>query len=132
MLSAAGSRSPPPPLQPAVAHALDHEQRWPVELAASLQEQRDLLCDGLAAAGLQARRPEGTYFALTDVSALGWADGREFCLALPERAGVVAIPAQGFHDDQDAGRQLVRWAFCKDRAVLGEGLDRLAGADLHA
>ena len=44
--------------------------------------------------------PDGTYFATTDVSALGWDDGMAFCLALPERAGVVAIPSQVFHDDQ--------------------------------
>lgn len=118
------------PLQPAVAHALDHEQEWPRELAAGLQTQRDLLCDGLASAGLEARRPEGTYFTLTDISHLGWDDGLEFCLALPERAGVVAIPSQGFYDS-DAGRHLVRWAFCKDRAVLEDGLDRLTRADLH-
>lgn len=118
--------------QPAVAHALEHEADWPRALAAQLQDQRDLLCDGLAAAGLPARRPEGTYFALTDISHLGWEDGRSFCLALPERAGVVAIPAQAFHDDQDAGRPLVRWAFCKDRSVIEDGLDRLARSDLHA
>ena len=37
-----------------------------------------------------------------------------FCLALPERAGVVAIPSQVFYDDHDEGRHKVRWAFCKD------------------
>ena len=59
-------------------------------------------------------------------------DGREFCLALPERAGVVAIPTQGFYDDQDEGRHRVRWAFCKETAVIEEGLRRLHAADLHA
>ena len=117
------------PLQPAVARALDEEPDWPRALAAGLQERRDLLCDGLAALGLQVRRPEGTYFALTDISALGWKDGMEFCLALPERAGVVAIPAQPFHDS-DAGDQLVRWAFCKEAPVIEEALSRLAAADL--
>ncbi|MEZ5193461.1 MAG: hypothetical protein R2734_13825 [Nocardioides sp.] len=43
---------------------------------------------------------------------------------------MVAIPAQVFYDDDAAGRQLVRWAFCKDRDVLEEGLRRLASADL--
>jgi N-succinyldiaminopimelate aminotransferase len=118
------------PLQPAVAHALDHESEWPARLARDLQARRDLLCDGLAAAGLKPRVPEGTYFATTDISHLGWADGREFCLALPERAGVVAIPTQGFYDDPDAGRQLVRWAFCKEPDVIREGVRRLAAADL--
>ena len=61
---------------------------------------------------------------------LGWADGREFCLALPERAGVVAIPAQVFYDDVDAGRHLVRWAFCKEAAVIEDGVRRLEAADL--
>jgi N-succinyldiaminopimelate aminotransferase len=118
------------PLQPAVAHALDHEPDWPRELARDLQGRRDLLCDGLTAAGLVPRVPEGTYFATTDVSHLGWPDGRAFCLALPEVAGVVAIPTQGFYDDREAGRQLVRWAFCKERDVISEGVRRLAAADL--
>jgi N-succinyldiaminopimelate aminotransferase len=119
------------PLQPAVAHALDHEPDWPRELARDLQARRDLLCDGLTAAGLSPRVPEGTYFATTDVSHLGWADGRELCFALPERAGVVAIPTQGFYDDAEAGRQLVRWAFCKQPDLISEGVRRLAAADLH-
>jgi len=117
------------PLQPAIAHGLDHEAEWPRSLAASLEKRRDLLCDGLAGLGLDVRRPEGTYFALTDISAWGWADGMEFCLALPERAGVVAIPTQPFHDSR-AGDQLVRWAFCKEVDVIEEGLRRLAAADL--
>ena len=117
------------PLQPAIASALDDEPDWPRALARDLESRRDLLCDGLAELGLDVRRPEGTYFALTDISALGWKDGMEFCLALPDRAGVVAIPAQPFHDS-DAGDQLVRWAFCKEAGVIEEALNRLAGADL--
>ena len=119
-------------LQPAVAHALEYETAYPRELAASLQERRDRLCDGLADLGLEARRAEGTYFTLTDITHLGWEDGLSFCLALPERAGVVAVPAQAFYDHADEGRQLVRWAFCKDADVIDEGLRRLASADLHA
>ena len=118
------------PLQPAVAHALDHEPDWPRALARDLQARRDLLCAGLGDAGLTPRNSEGTYVTTTDISHLGWTDGREFCLALPERAGVVAIPTQGFHDDADAGRHLVRWAFCKQADVIVEGVRRLAGADL--
>jgi len=120
------------PLQPAVAWALEHESAYPRELAASLQLRRDHLCDGLAGLGLEVRRPEGTYFATTDISHLGWEDGLAFCLALPERAGVVAIPTQAFYDDAEAGRHLVRWAFCKEPAVIDEGLRRLAAADLTA
>jgi N-succinyldiaminopimelate aminotransferase len=117
------------PLQHGIAAALDDEPDWPRDLARDLQSRRDLLCDGLSSLGLDVRRPEGTYFALTDVSSLGWPDGMAFCLALPERAGVVAIPAQPFHDS-DAGDQLVRWAFCKEAAVIEEALGRLAAGRL--
>ncbi|WP_319804156.1 aminotransferase class I/II-fold pyridoxal phosphate-dependent enzyme [Nocardioides dongkuii] len=120
------------PLQPAVAHALDQEPDFPRRLAEQLRARRDLLCAGLADVGMTVRVPEGTYFATTDVSELGWEDGRSFCLALPERAGVVAIPAQVFHDDAEAGRHLVRWAFCKEPAVIQDGLRRLGSARLHA
>ncbi|NPC96952.1 pyridoxal phosphate-dependent aminotransferase [Nocardioides sp. zg-DK7169] len=120
------------PLQPAVALALDEEPDFPRALAADLRARRDLLCAGLEAAGLTLRVPEGTYFATTDIADLGWDDGLEFCLALPERAGVVAIPEQVFHDDREAGRHLVRWAFCKQPDVLEEGVRRLGAADLSA
>ncbi|MDN4160785.1 pyridoxal phosphate-dependent aminotransferase [Nocardioides abyssi] len=120
------------PLQPAVARALDEEPEWPRELARDLRRRRDLLCTGLAEVGMDVRVPEGTYFAIADVAAYGWADGREFCLALPERAGVVAIPAVAFHDDVEAGRHLVRWAFCKEESVIEAGLARLREADLMA
>jgi N-succinyldiaminopimelate aminotransferase len=120
------------PLQPAVAHALEHESGWPAELARDLQRRRDLLLAGLRGLGLEPRVSEGTYFTVTDVEHLGWTDGRAFCLGAAERAGVVAIPLQGFHgqESQDAGRHLVRWAFCKTPEVIEEGLDRLARTDL--
>jgi N-succinyldiaminopimelate aminotransferase len=120
------------PLQPAIAHALTHELGFPDRLRAGLQAKRDLLCAGLADLDVDVRVPEGTYFVTTDVRRYGWADGREFCLALPERAGVVAIPSQVFYDDQDEGRHLVRWAFCKTESVIREGLDRLGRSDLSA
>ena len=96
---------------------------------------RDLLVSGLEAAGLTVYVPQGTYFATTSVHGLGWPDGMAFCLALPERAGVVAIPEQVFYDDQAdpaGGRDLVRFAFCKTREVIEDGTARLAKADLLA
>ncbi len=119
------------PFQHAVAHALEHEADFPRQLAADLGKRRDQLCEGLAEIGLRPRVPEGTYFATTDVRHLGWPDGLAFCEALPERAGVVAIPEQFFYDDVDAGRHLVRWAFCKEPEVIEEGLQRLRAATLE-
>ena len=120
------------PLQPAVAHALSHESGFFESLAKDLQAKRDLLVDGLRTLDLEVFTPEATYFVMTDVRAYGHTDAMAFCLALPERAGVVAIPAQVFYDDQDEGRHLVRWAFCKETSVVEDGVRRLQAADLRA
>jgi N-succinyldiaminopimelate aminotransferase len=120
------------PLQPAVAHALDHESGFFATLAKELEAKRDLLVEGLSGLDLDMYTPQGTYFVMTDVRRYGHEDGLAFCLALPERAGVVAIPCQGFYDDQEEGRHLVRWAFCKDTPVIEDGITRLQAADLHA
>ncbi len=120
------------PLQPAVAHALDHEAGFYTGLAKELQAKRDGLCEGLRRLDLDVFEPEGTYFVTTDVSRYGYEDGLAFCHALPDRAGVVAIPSQAFYDDAEEGRHQVRWAFCKEQEVLDEGVRRLLSADLHA
>lgn len=120
------------PLQPAVAHALSHEADFYESLAQDLQAKRDLLVAGLRTLDLEVFSPEATYFVMTDVRAYGHVDAMAFCLALPDRAGVVAIPAQVFYDDQDEGRHLVRWAFCKELAVVEDGVRRLRSADLRA
>ena len=52
-------------------------------------------------------------------------DGLAFCRALPERCGVVAVPNGVFYDDVDAGRPLVRFAFCKRAEVIDEAVTRL-------
>ena len=72
------------------------------------------------------RSPQGTYFTTVDIQPLGYDDGREFCLALPEMAGVVAIPSQVFYTNKHAGKHLVRFAFCKQDSMLDEAVDRLA------
>ncbi|NUO41935.1 MAG: aminotransferase, partial [Streptomyces sp.] len=48
-----------------------------------------------------------------------------FCRALPERAGVVAIPNAVFYDHREAGAPFVRFAFCKQTGVLEEAAKRL-------
>ena len=113
------------PFQYAVAEGLALPDSYYAQLNGDLRARRDLLCDGLAEAGFAVYRPAGTYFVTTDISALGETDGIAFCRSLPERAGVVAIPAAVFYDDAKAGESLVRFAFCKKPEVLEEALTRL-------
>jgi N-succinyldiaminopimelate aminotransferase len=113
------------PLQPAVAWALGQPRSYFEEFRAGLQARRDQLVDGLTDAGFRVLVPEGTYFVTADITPLGGTDGVEFCRALPERCGVVAVPTQVFYDHVDAGRHLIRFAFCKRPEVLDEAVARL-------
>jgi N-succinyldiaminopimelate aminotransferase len=113
------------PLQPAVAVALALPDDYYTGFLAGLQAQRDLLVSGLASAGFDVLTAEGTYFVTADITALGGRDGMEFCRSLPERCGVVAVPTQVFYDDVEAGRRLIRFAFCKRPEVLAEAVSRL-------
>jgi N-succinyldiaminopimelate aminotransferase len=115
------------PFQYAIAMGLGFPDERFATFAADLEERRDLLSDGLAAAGFTVFPSAGTYFVTTDIRALGEDDGMAFCRALPERCGVVAVPNVVFYDDKDAGRSLVRFTFCKQRSVLDEAVRRLQG-----
>ncbi|MET9377785.1 pyridoxal phosphate-dependent aminotransferase [Streptomyces sp. NPDC002992] len=113
------------PFQYAVAEALRLPDTYFDDLRADLLARRDLLSDGLAGAGFTVYRPAGTYFVTADIRPLGTSDGIAFCRALPERAGVVAIPNAVFYDHREAGAPFVRFAFCKQRQVLEEAVARL-------
>jgi N-succinyldiaminopimelate aminotransferase len=112
------------PFQHAGAVALGLGDEVYERLARELRVKRDHLCAGLEAAGLEVLKPAGTYFANVDCGR----DGVAFCRELVERAGVVAIPTSVFYDDEEAGRSLVRFAFCKREAVIDEAARRLASA----
>ncbi|WP_370413605.1 pyridoxal phosphate-dependent aminotransferase [Streptomyces fradiae] len=113
------------PFQYAVAEALRLPDTYVEGLRAELLAKRDLLSEGLTAAGFGVHRPAGTYFVTTDIRPLGETDGFAFCRALPERAGVVAIPNAVFYDHREEGAPFVRFAFCKKTEVLQEAVDRL-------
>jgi N-succinyldiaminopimelate aminotransferase len=114
------------PFQPAVAAGLRLPDAVFTSFARELQRKRDLLCDGLRAAGLDPLVPAGTYFVLVDGAPLGYDDGLALCRDLPRLAGVAAVPVRVFQDDPQAGRSLVRFAFCKQDAVLREAAERLS------
>ncbi|WP_435284625.1 pyridoxal phosphate-dependent aminotransferase [Streptomyces koelreuteriae] len=115
------------PFQFAIAEALGLPDSYFDGLRTDLRRKRDLLSDGLRAAGFKVYQPKGTYFITTGITPFGEKDAYAFCRALPQRCGVVAIPNSVFYDDVDAGRGQVRFAFCKKDDVLQEAAVRLRG-----
>ncbi|MBB5933838.1 pyridoxal phosphate-dependent aminotransferase [Streptomyces zagrosensis] len=118
------------PFQYAVAEALALPDAYYTAFRDDLALKRDVLADGLAAAGFAVYRPAGTYFITTDIRPLGPeisadGDGFAFCRSLPERCGVVAVPNAVFYDHREQGAPFVRFAFCKQMSVLEHAVERL-------
>lgn len=113
------------PFQYAVAEALALPDSYFTAFREDMLAKRDLLAAGLKDAGFDVFHTAGTYFITTDIRPLGVSDGFAFCRALPERAGVVAIPNAVFYDHREAGAPFVRFAFCKRVEVLADAVQRL-------
>jgi N-succinyldiaminopimelate aminotransferase len=98
-------------------------------LRTSLQARRDLLVGHLRDVGFDVHHPDGGYFAVADARPLGFDDGEALAQALPEAAGVVAIPMNAFVSPAHAGvvAGQLRFAFCKREEAIDE-----AGARLRA
>ncbi len=127
------------PLQAAVAGLVDGIDRGGAidDLLAAqrrdLARHRDLLVRGLDGAGLRPTQADAGYFVLADAS--GWSAGAAFaddvalCDALPDLAGIVAIPGSAFRcTTSDEGRRWLRFAFCRDEVTVREGVRRLMSA----
>jgi len=115
----------PTPLQHGVAAGLGAPESFFEELARDYARKRERICGALDAAGLPPVVPQGAYYVLADVSALGEATSRGAAMALLERTGVASVPGGAFHHG-DAGERLVRFCFAKEDDVLDEACRRLA------
>lgn len=113
------------PFQHAVAKALAMGDEYFATFVRDYRSRRDRLCAGLRDVGFSVLEPAGTYFVCVDIRPLGFDDDMELCRRLPEAVGVAAIPNSAFYINKEAGRHLVRFAFCKSDPVLDEGIARL-------
>ncbi|MBT2595706.1 aminotransferase class I/II-fold pyridoxal phosphate-dependent enzyme [Arthrobacter sp. ISL-72] len=116
------------PFQSAIAVGLGLPDDFYAGIAATLRHKRDILSDGLKAAGLDVFTPQGTYFVNVDTAPLGISDSVDLARRLPELVGVAAIPVPVFCHPEGAERtrSLLRFAFCKKTEVLEEAAARLA------
>ena len=116
-----------PNLQRAVALGLAKPDAYFATLANGLQAQRDVLDAGLRRLGFATLPAQGSYFITADFSPLRFnGDDMAFARAITEQAGVAAIPVSAFYAGPAAPSHYVRFAFCKQQAVLEEALQNLA------
>jgi N-succinyldiaminopimelate aminotransferase len=115
------------PAQAAAAFAFTLPGSFFEDLQAMYTTKRDLLMEGLTAAGLKARAPEGTYFVMADFSDVFDGDDVAFARYLTAEIGVACIPPSFFYSPEHApiARKQARFAFCKSDDLLKQAGDKL-------
>jgi aminotransferase len=118
------------PLQEAGAAILGCPDSYYSELAEDYQIRRDYLFRVLTEAGFKPWLPSGAYYIIADISDLTDESDVEFVGRMIRDAGVATVPGSSFFSRPEAGRHLVRFAFCKTLELLeaaGERLLRFSG-----
>jgi len=113
------------PLQAAAAAALALPASYYTELAAQYATRRDRLLGILNRAGFTCYAPGGAYYIMTDISAFDFPDDVTFAQYLVTDIGVAAVPGSSFYKTAGAGRQKLRFCFCKKEETLAAAETRL-------
>ena len=95
-------------------------------LARDYRRRRDIMCEGLTAAGFAMKPPQGAYYVMANFSSLSDLPDDEFGVWLTKEIGVAPVPGSSFYSKPELGRKLIRFAFCKTEAMLTEAAERLA------
>ena len=116
----------PAPLQEAGAVALRLPDSYYVELAAHYQQRRDRVMKMLEQAGLNPMLPKGAYYIMCDIGSWGYPNDIEFSKFLVKDIGVATVPGSSFFGDPRAGKDIIRFTFCKKEETLRAAEERLA------
>jgi aminotransferase len=87
--------------------------------------RRDIMIGGLREAGFRCATPQGAYYVMADFSAISDDDDFTFAKRLILEAGVGTVPGSSFYHTEGAGRNLIRFVFCKREDTLREAGERL-------
>lgn len=112
------------PIQIAASAALTNDQSWIADRNAIYQRRRDVLLDGLTAAGLEAHRPKAALYVWAHTPA-GW-QSDDFSMHVLDEAGVWLTPGTAYGE---AGEGYVRLSLCAPEEQLQEAMGRLQTID---
>ena len=108
------------PIQAAAVEAITGDQSVVAETRAAYERRRDVLCDGLIAAGWQMDKPPGTMFVWAPVPEQ-YADSESFVRDLLDKTGVLMTPGSAFGP---SGEGYVRMALVQSE----EDMERIVEA----
>ncbi len=111
------------PLQEAAVTALELPDVYYRDLRTKYTALRDRFLGYLDKAGLTYSRPQGAYYVLVDINALGWKDDTAFSEWLIREIGVAGVPGSSFF--REPVRHLIRFHFAKKPETLDAAGERL-------
>lgn len=115
----------PAPLQDAGAVALRLPDSYYEDLASHYQNRRDKMIRMLDDAGFDYIVPQGAYYMMSDISRWNYPNDVEFATFLVKEVGVATVPGSSFFSDREAGKNLIRFTFCKRDETLAAAEERL-------
>ena len=80
----------------------------------------------LEQAGLNPMLPKGAYYIMCDIGSWGYPNDVEFSRFLVKDIGVATVPGSSFFSDPRAGKDIIRFTFCKKEETLRAAEERLA------
>lgn len=113
------------PMQRAGIVAMQMPQSYYDDLATLYHEKRGIMLNILDEAGIKYFRPQGAYYAFTDVSDFGYKTDVEFTHFLVREIGVAVVPGSSFFSRPELGRKFVRFCFSKRPETLNAAQERL-------
>jgi aspartate/methionine/tyrosine aminotransferase len=113
------------PLQRAGIAAMRLPQSYYDELATLYHEKREMMLNILDEADIRYFRPQGAYYAFTDISNFGYKTDVEFTHFLIRDIGVAVVPGSSFFSRPELGRKFVRFCFSKQPQTLQAARERL-------
>lgn len=117
----------PTPLQKGAVELLKLEDAFYREVAQSYYRKREILVNGLRAAGFRISPPEGSYYLFAnyrDVPALRNMAPMDAAMHMIRQVGVATVPGDNFYRVGDDGTNYLRFAFCRCEESLEDAVHR--------
>lgn len=105
--------------QKAALAAIASDQSFIEDIVREFSKRRDYLVDALEGTSIKVMKPQGTFYAFSDISKTGF-DSLSFCKHLLNEAGVAVVPGEAFGLDS-----FVRLSFACSLEDIKEGLEKI-------
>ena len=112
------------PLQEAAVAGLELPDSYYHGMAADYAQKRTLFMDILRRTGLSFTEPQGAYYAMLDISPLGFATDTAAAEWLIKEVGVAGVPGSSFFREPE--QRYIRFHFAKKEATLRAAGEKFA------